>query len=1305
MNQEEMKEQEDSGKNGLGDTDKYSEATDNQVKGDTPAGCTFGLPNQTDCSATDMTSVEGRNSQQEKIVFSEAPISGKEINPNNGFKTSAVSATGKASVEESDPQRDDAPVNISPYKDAELPSIDAAELYDYLLSLAQDEATPLTRRYLQLRDLLERLCRASVQNKQLQLTDLAARISYLAATYGLSRVAQNRLHTFRLTSNAVMNLREEPTRENIMRDIRTLTLTIKTITHSDIPQPLYALLPRSEEPSHAPAPLLQGERIRRMRVCFQYADQEFLYVNPVERTVDEPIRVRYNVEGLNSEFAETVDKLWPHAQLNLLDVMVSAEGIHSPALIVLEPDYLIDISSMAECFKEYGAHPANYLLGKLRPPVNSRHILLGNIANLFLDEWIHAKGEVDYLECMAKVFRTYPLELATCDDLLDAKKAKEFSSDCRRHFENIRQTVLQTFHNPGYKLNREDAVLEPSYICEALGLQGRLDYMQRDMSSFIEMKSGKGDEYFIPGKVVPKENHKVQMLLYQAVLQFSMGKDHRHTRAFLLYTRYPLLYPAKEEWAQVRRAINLRNLIVANEYAVQLHNNPAFTASIINDITPEALNLKGLRGRYWECYLAPSIAAPGAALARLTPLEREYFLTLYNFIVKEHYTSKSGDMDYDGRAGAAALWLASLTEKREAGEILYDLTISENRATNAQRATVAFDIPLYEEEEFLPNFRVGDVVQFYERNRAEDNATNKMVFKGSIAEISATRIVIRIRATQRNPSVLPAGSTYAVEHDTMDTGYKSMYQALTLFASANEERRRLLLGQRLPRFDKTFDAAIAAAPDDFARVALKARAARDFFLLVGPPGTGKTSRALRRMVESFHDETPGSILLLAYTNRAVDEICKSISEKIDAEHPENNRKGFDYIRVGSELSCEERFRSHLLENVLEQCTRRSDVVQRLTACRIFVGTVASLSTKTDLFQLKHFDVAIIDEATQILEPQLLGILSARDWEGRDAVDRFIMIGDHKQLPAVVLQGEEQSRVASEALRSVGITNLKDSLFERLYRFYVGDAQSGSIEDSVRTVSDGIFSENKTEMGSESDVKSAETFKSGNNIPEDEGAEACLSAGVHSLKDRAVDMLCRQGRMNPAVAAFPNQAFYGGRLQSVGLPHQLDESCPYGPRVQFIPSEPQLTGLSGKSNQCEARIAARIATEVYYRNPAAFDTLHTLGIITPYRSQIALIRKELEETGIPALQEIMVDTVERFQGSERDVIIYSFSVNYAWQIPFLSNIIREDGALIDRKLNVALTRARQQMYIIGVPQLLKKDKIYEALINLTSTMLH
>lgn len=207
------------------------------------------------------------------------------------------------------------------------------------------------------------------------------------------------------------------------------------------------------------------------------------------------------------------------------------------------------------------------------------------------------------------------------------------------------------------------------------------------------------------------------------------------------------------------------------------------------------------------------------------------------------------------------------------------------------------------------------------------------------------------------------------------------------------------------------------------RITLKAQAAKDYFLLIGPPGTGKTSRALRSMVETFYREGK-EILLLSYTNRAVDEICKMLT----AITPE-----VDFIRIGSELSCDEVYRPHLIENMLESCSTRREVQERMACCRIFVGTVATLSAKTELFRLKTFDVALIDEATQILEPQLLGLLCMRSVAGGNAIGKFVLIGDHKQLPAVVLQSSEQSEVQDESLRAIGLCNLKDSLFERLYR--------------------------------------------------------------------------------------------------------------------------------------------------------------------------------------------------------------------------------------------------------------------------------
>ena len=88
-----------------------------------------------------------------------------------------------------------------------------------------------------------------------------------------------------------------------------------------------------------------------------------------------------------------------------------------------------------------------------------------------------------------------------------------------------------------------------------------------------------------------------------------------------------------------------------------------------------------------------------------------------------------------------------------------------------------------------------------------------------------------MRSTQQNPSVLPAESLYAIEHDTMDTTFRSMYQGLYTYLSATQERRDLLLSQRPPRFDESLDSLISCSKDDFTRVALKAKAAQDYFLL------------------------------------------------------------------------------------------------------------------------------------------------------------------------------------------------------------------------------------------------------------------------------------------------------------------------------------------------------------------------------------------------------------------------------------------------------------------------------------------
>ena len=585
---------------------------------------------------------------------------------------------------------------------------DVREIYLELWTLCRDVERPLRHRYRALRESFERMAREQMQNVALQVTDLAARINYLSVQFALDDAVKNALHTFRLTSNDVMNHRKEPIVEEFLRDVRSVAETCRIVFKTSVPKELDEILPKKVQKNSMKRAKL--ELVRRMRVCFDYADDEFLYVHPVDEVLDESWRVRYNQLGVNEEFTEGIADFWRHAQLNLLDVRLHDDGSYTPSFVVLEPDYLLDISTLAECFRDYGSHPANYLMSRLVPIDNARPLLLGNIANLFLDEWIYAKDEApDYVACMKKAFKQYPVELAACDELLDAEKEKAFFKDCQMHFEHIRETVTDTFLASGYNLDKGDAVLEPSYICEALGIQGRLDYMQRDMSSFIEMKSGKADEYAIKGKIEPKENNRVQMLLYMAVLEYSMGVDRRKQHPYLFYTRYPLLYPARASWAQVRRIIALRNRIVAAEYGTQMHNHPSYTEQLLAQINPNTLNEKRMHGRFWEQYLAPSIVNFQKRLQSLDALEKTYVYTLYNFITKELYTSKSGDVDTDGRAGAAALWLSTLDEKREAGEILYDLHITDNRASQPHKANITLRIPEYDES-FLPNFRAGDVV-------------------------------------------------------------------------------------------------------------------------------------------------------------------------------------------------------------------------------------------------------------------------------------------------------------------------------------------------------------------------------------------------------------------------------------------------------------------------------------------------------------------------------------------------------------------------------------------------------------------
>ena len=118
------------------------------------------------------------------------------------------------------------------------------EYFDLLLEACCAEDFSLRSAYRQLRELLEHLCRTQMADSSLQMTDLSARINFVSSKLGLTVAEQNRLHTFRLTSNAVLNRQAEPSREQLLRDAKTLSFFVKRLTGESVPAELYRLLPQ-----------------------------------------------------------------------------------------------------------------------------------------------------------------------------------------------------------------------------------------------------------------------------------------------------------------------------------------------------------------------------------------------------------------------------------------------------------------------------------------------------------------------------------------------------------------------------------------------------------------------------------------------------------------------------------------------------------------------------------------------------------------------------------------------------------------------------------------------------------------------------------------------------------------------------------------------------------------------------------------------------------------------------------------------------------------------------------------------------
>ena len=905
------------------------------------------------------------------------------------------------------------------------------------------------------------------------------------------------------------------------------------------------------------------------------------------------------------------DILRKNSRLRIIDPVILDDRIiaSTGSIVILEPDILYDATELSECFQNSGSNPHLYFLKLFTDSKVSFPMVNGNIVNTLFDELIR-NPQIDFDEAFNKALKQKPLSIPTVAKNENINKTLDrISFFVKPHFDNLKDLVSE--------FDKGFLSVEPTFISSKFGLQGRLDLLiesgetQKDI---IELKSGKPPKAnlttVIKNKRVPIgiwRNHLAQTTIYNILLD-SAYTD-RTGNSAILYSSDPVnpLRNSINSLLHKQEVILLRNIILSYELMLSEGNY-----NIIKKMTPQHFGIlppfsKEELERFYINY------------SSLDKTSKMYFKLFISFIFREIFTQRTGRADSSSSFGQASLWSMSIEEKSSKFALLKDIEIIPE-SSDLQKQHLIFKI---NDRTGVTVYRKGDNVILYPEKAEGSDPLKDQIIKCVIKDISANFVKISLRNKISNNDLFLNFKKWIIEPDYNLATLKKQLKSLYAFIDSTDIKRNELLGLKEPSFSvKNIDRNTYSYLNKTQFEILKqAAAAEDYFLIQGPPGTGKTSYMLKSIVHYLLENTDQTILLAAYTNKAVDEICTAV-KKITGTN--------NIIRLGSKESS---IHQDILISHFAEKNDLFSLQQKIRNSRIVISTTSSLIQNSEIFDLKSFDIAIIDEASQILEPQIIGILTK--------VKRHILIGDEKQLPAIVTQHNNMN-VKSEHLQKILLDDPSVSYFERI-----------------------------------------------------------LKLCIKNNWTNAFGMLRNQARMHKDIQDFPSKYFYDGKLTVFDLQKQTNESNIFGKsrkypyfsnsRVSFVSSNNEFTS---KLNKSEANLISELVSEIYELKKSNFDK-STIGIITPFRAQCALIRQNLPDI----LRELIdVDTVERFQGSEKEFIIYSFAVNHVHALKQIINTARINGSLIDRKFNVAITRAKEYLIITGNEMILDEFPIFKSFID-------